>query len=214
MSKTRKILRILAKTYPEPETALTHESPFQLLVATILSAQCTDQRVNIITEKLFADYPTVWKMVTLPLPELEKYIRSAGLWQTKASNIKKTCQRLIEEHNGEVPADQRALMALPGVGRKTANVILANAFQIPAIAVDTHVLRVANRLGLANSKSPDHTEEQLMKIIPKKDWADAHHWLIFHGRKICKARKPLCHACPLRDLCPSSTALETDPQEE
>lgn len=204
MNSHKQILKILAKTYPNPTTELNHDSPFQLLIATILSAQCTDKRVNIITSKLFHDHPTLISMDTVPLKDLEEYIKTAGLWKSKAKNIKKTCRILMEKHHGEVPKTREELMELPGVGRKTANVVLANAFQIPTIAVDTHVQRVANRLGLVKSKNPVQTENQLMQVIPKQDWINAHHWLILHGRRVCKARTPLCHLCPLLEHCPSA----------
>ncbi len=205
MTRFPEILQILAATYPTAQTALNHDSPFQLLIATILSAQCTDERINIITRKLFSACPTVLEMDQLSISDLEDYIRSAGLWQTKAKNIKATCHKLIYTFEGSVPKTREELMLLPGVGRKTANVILANAFGIPAIAVDTHVHRVSNRLGLATAKKPEQTEIILMQHIPEQLWAKAHHWLIYHGRKICKARRPLCNNCPLNKLCPSAT---------
>lgn len=198
------ILDILESTYPDPTTELNHESPFQLLIATILSAQCTDERVNIITKEFFRDHPTVESMAQLRVEEIGDYIKSAGLWQTKARNIYATCRKILQEHNGQVPCTMEELTALPGVGRKTANVVLSVAFGIPAIAVDTHVFRVANRLGMAEANTPEQTEKQLMGTIPQEKWSDAHHWLIFHGRRVCKARKPLCDQCPLQHLCPSS----------
>ena len=195
------VLEILAENYPNPKTALEHETPFQLLIATILSAQCTDERVNIITRKLFAHHPTVESMHRLTTAELEAYIRTAGLWQTKVRNIKKTCEMIITQFDGAVPQTREELMQLPGVGRKTANVVLANAFNIPAFPVDTHVHRVANRLGLADSSTPVQTEQQLTAIVPEHLWKDVHHWLILHGRRICRARKPNCQECPLNHLC-------------
>lgn len=200
-NSVKQILQILAKSYPNPQTALKHSSPFQLLIATILSAQCTDKRVNIITRDLFAKYPTVEDFNCLSIIELEELIKTAGLWRTKAKNIKQACKLIIDDFNGIVPKTRTELMQLPGVGRKTANVILANAFGIPAFAVDTHVHRVANRLGLASSKNVENTERQLMAAIPQKLWIDAHHWLIFHGRNICKAKQPLCDKCPLSKVC-------------
>lgn len=202
MNKTEIMIGILSKTYPNPTTELEHDTPFQLLIATILSAQCTDKRVNIITKKLFANCPTVTDMAQLSISELEEYIKTAGLWKAKAKNIKMTCELLLTEFNGEIPKTREELMSLPGVGRKTANVVLSNAFRIPALAVDTHVHRVANRLGMVKSKNVDQTEKQLMEIIPKALWNDAHHWLILHGRRICKARNPLCQSCPLAEICP------------
>ncbi len=204
------IIDILNTTYPNPQTELNYDTPFQLLIATILSAQCTDERVNIITSKLFADHPTVEAIQQLPLPDLENYIRSAGLWQTKARNIKKTCDMLLDKFNGKVPRTRSELMLLPGVGRKTANVVLSNAFKIPAFAVDTHVHRVANRLGLAKSNNPDDTERQLTAIIPQQMWNDGHHWLILHGRRICNARQPKCDICPLAHLCMYALKRQSD----
>lgn len=195
------ILSLLSSMYPKPETALNHQNPFELLVATILSAQCTDERVNIITAKLFPAFPTAESLAEASFEEVAHYIKSAGLWQTKARNLIKTAQILVEKHDGKVPGTREELEELPGVGRKTANVVLANAFKIPAIAVDTHVFRVANRLGLAKASNVYQTELQLMEVIPKEDWIDAHHWLILHGRALCKARNPLCHECPLSDHC-------------
>lgn len=206
----REITAILKSMYPNAQTELEYRTPFQLLVATILSAQCTDQRVNMITRRLFQDHPSVEDIAQLSLGELEEYIRSAGLWQTKARSIKKTCQILIERHNGEVPKTREELMRLPGVGRKTANVVLANAFNLPAFAVDTHVHRVANRLGLASSKRPEQTEQQLMEAFPEHLWKDAHHWLIRHGRRVCHARKPQCERCALAHLCPSAPKPRSD----
>lgn len=197
----RKILSMLRTMYPNAATELHHSNPYELLVATILSAQSTDERVNIITKKLFPAFPTPHKLAQASFEELASYIKSAGLWQTKTRNLIKTAQILVNEHGGEVPQTREELESLPGVGRKTASVVLANAFQIPAIAVDTHVFRVANRLGLANAKNPYQTELQLMENIPQEDWIDAHHWLILHGRALCKARKPLCEKCPLNPHC-------------
>jgi len=198
------MIAILQSAYPNAQTELEYQTPFQLLIATMLSAQCTDQRVNMITRRLFQDHPTVSDMARLSISELEAYIRSAGLWQTKARNIKKACAILLDRFNGEVPQTRDELMQLPGVGRKTANVVLANAFNQPAFAVDTHVHRVANRLGLAKSKNPEQTEHQLMQVVPEPLWKDAHHWLILHGRRVCHARKPECDRCPLAHLCPSA----------
>lgn len=202
-TRVQAILRVLADTYPDPRPALHFASPFQLLIAVILSAQCTDERVNEITAALFRDCPTPETMADLSFSQLADYIRSGGLWNNKARNILNTSRRLLDEHGGSVPCTREELMALPGVGRKTANVVLANACGIPAIAVDTHVLRVSNRLGLADSRSPDKTERQLMERIPRSQWAEAHHWLIFHGRLVCQARKPRCRECVLSHLCPS-----------
>lgn len=195
------IIELLSKTDSKLTTMLNHDSPFQLLIATMLSAQCTDKRVNTITEELFADHPTVKDIDQLPLEQLEKYIKSAGLWRIKANNIKQTCRMLINDFHGEVPRTRDELMLLPGVGRKTANVVLANAFNIAAFPVDTHVHRVANRLGLADSKTSSETEFQLMHILPNDLWNDAHHWMLNHGRQVCRARNPQCNICSLADIC-------------
>lgn len=196
-----KVLSLLKAMYPRAVTALNHKNPSELLVATILSAQCTDERVNLITKDLFLAFPTAEDLAKASFDEVARYVRSAGLWQTKARNLIKTAQILVQEHGGEVPRSREELEALPGVGRKTANVVMANAFQIPAIAVDTHVFRVANRLGLAHASNPYQTELQLMELIPQEYWIDAHHWLILHGRALCKARNPLCDQCPLAPHC-------------
>ncbi|MDI9459340.1 endonuclease III [Candidatus Darwinibacter acetoxidans] len=208
----QEVLTILKSMYPNPTTALRHDSPFQLLVATILSAQCTDERVNMITQELFPAFPTPQALAAATFEEVAPYVRSAGLWRTKASNLIKTAQILVDKHDGEVPRIREELEALPGVGRKTANVVLANAFGIPAIAVDTHVFRVANRIGLSTASDVLETERQLMEAIPQEEWIDAHHWLILHGRALCKARKPLCGECPLQEHC--RYYLEQDRQQE
>lgn len=195
------ILAILAETYPDADCALEHENPFELLIATILSAQCTDARVNIITRRIFPVYKRPEDFLKLSQAEMEDLIRDCGLFRNKAANILATCRILVEQYGGEVPADREALESLPGVGRKTANVVLATAFGIPAIAVDTHVFRVANRLGLANAKDVWKTEQQLMKRIPEQQWAPAHHRLIHHGRQICSAQRPKCEVCPLQAHC-------------
>lgn len=196
-----KVLSILKSMYPKAVTALNHRNPYELLIATILSAQCTDERVNIITADLFPAFPTPERLAKATFDEVATLVKSAGLWQTKTRNLIKTAQILVEEHQGKVPSTREELEALPGVGRKTASVVLANAFQIPAIAVDTHVFRVANRIGLAEATNPYQTELQLMEAIPQEYWIDAHHWLILHGRALCKARNPLCHECPLQEHC-------------
>ncbi|OUM86079.1 MAG: endonuclease III [Bacillus thermozeamaize] len=199
--RTKKILNILEQTYPDAHCELNYRNPFELLIATILSAQSTDQRVNEVTAELFQKYPTPESFLTLSQEELAAEIRGIGLYRNKSKNILKTCRILVEEYNGQVPSDREALESLPGVGRKTANVVLSNAFGVPAIAVDTHVFRVANRLGLADSDDVRETEEQLMRRIPKTKWSQAHHWLIWHGRRICHARNPQCHRCPLLEVC-------------
>lgn len=200
-SHSSKILNILEKTYEGRTTALMFNNPFQLLVATILSAQSTDKQVNKLTDKLFEEYPTPGEMAKLTEDELAIKIKGCGLYKNKAKNIKKTINILLDTYNGNVPKEREDLMKLPGVGRKTANVVLANAFNIPALAVDTHVFRVANRLGLAKGKTPDEIEKQLTALIPQQKWAEAHHWLIWHGREICKAKNPLCKSCLLLKYC-------------
>ncbi len=201
--RTTQILLALEECYRGATSALEYRNPFELLIATILSAQTTDKQVNNITRELFKKYSTPQKIVTLTEEQLAEKIKGCGLYRNKAKNILKTCQKLIEDYNGIVPREREKLMQLPGVGRKTANVVLANAFGIPALAVDTHVGRVANRLKLAQGKKPQDVEEQLMTLIPQNKWNELHHWLIWHGRKICKAQKPLCAECPLNKLCPS-----------
>ncbi len=202
--RIQRILEILEDIYRNTETALNYESPFQLLAATMLAAQSTDVRVNIVTKPFFEDYPTARAISKLTVSEIESYIKTVGLYKTKARNLKKTATMLAMGFNdGDIPATRDALMALPGVGRKTANVVLSIAKGVPAIAVDTHVFRVSNRLGLAKASNVLDTEKQLMKNIPREKWSSAHHWLIWHGRKVCKARKPLCGSCDLKELCPS-----------
>lgn len=208
------ILRILEQMYPNPKTALNHDSPFQLLVATILSAQCTDERVNMITPQLFAAYPDAYALADATPDQVAELIKTAGLWQAKSKNLVAAAKILVEKHGGEVPSTREELEQLPGVGRKTANVVLANTFNIPAIAVDTHVFRVANRLGLAQGTTPLAVEKQLMEVIPQEKWRDAHHWLIYHGRQICHARKPNCEECPLKDHCQYYQELRTDSQKD
>lgn len=195
------ILLILAQTYPEATCELNYHTPFQLLIATILSAQTTDKKVNIVTSTLFADYPAPADFVTLSPEELEEKIKMIGLYHMKAKNILATCRILLSEYQGKVPQTMEELLKLPGVGRKTANVVLANAFSIPAFAVDTHVFRVSNRIGLAHSDNILEVEEQLKSNIPREQWIIAHHWLIWHGRRICLARNPRCNQCPLQDHC-------------
>jgi endonuclease III len=175
-----------------------------LLVSVILSAQCTDARVNLVTPALFAAYPTIESMARAQPSDVESYVKSCGLYATKAKNIVASSKRIVEAHGGAVPRTMDELIALPGVGRKTANVVLSVAFDQDAIAVDTHVFRVANRLGLVRAKTPRAVELQLMKVVPRSEWSDAHHWLIHHGRQICHARNPECARCPLVDLCPSA----------
>lgn len=197
------ILSLLADTYPDAHCELNYQTPFQLLIATILSAQTTDQKVNQVTATLFCDYPTAKDMLKLTPSELEAKIKSIGLYRTKTKNILAVCQTLLQNYNGEVPQTMEQLTQLPGVGRKTANVVLSNAFGIPAFPVDTHVQRVAGRLGLTKEKDPFKIEKDLTSLIPEKLWIDSHHRLIFHGRRLCKARKPQCGICPLALYCPT-----------
>ncbi len=199
-------LRILRELYPNAKPALEFRTPFELLIAVILSAQCTDVRVNIVTGRLFQYANTPEAITALGQEKLETAIHDCGFFRMKAKHILETCDILLQQYGGEVPADFEALQKLPGVGRKTANVVMSVAFHAPAIAVDTHVFRVANRLHLAVGKTPLEVEKGLQKAIPREDWSDAHHWLILHGRQLCKARKPLCGDCPLSPVCPSSMA--------
>ena len=197
----KEVINILLELYPDAKAELNYSSSFELLIATILSAQCTDVQVNKTTEKLFKDYKTPEDYLGLTEEELGEMIRSCGFYKTKSKNILATSKLIVENFNGQVPDTLEELITLPGVGRKTANVVLSNAFGKPAIAVDTHVFRVSNRIGLADSKNVLDTERDLMDNIDKKTWSKAHHLLIFHGRRICKARKPLCKNCPLTDYC-------------
>lgn len=186
---------------PEPKTELNYDSPFQLLIAVILSAQATDVGVNKATSRLFPDAPTAEAMLALGESGLTEYIKTIGLYRTKAKNVIATCRILVEQHGGEVPQRREALEALPGVGRKTANVVLNTAFGQPTIAVDTHIFRLGNRTGLAPGKNVVEVEQKLLRVTPKRFLRDAHHWLILHGRYICKARKPDCQRCCVIDLC-------------
>ncbi len=199
--RTEIILKKLEEMYPQADTELEFNSNYQLLVAVMLSAQCTDKRVNIVTKELFKEYGTAENMLRLSQDELEKKIFSCGFYKNKAKNILATSKILVEKYNGEVPADWEVLQTLPGVGRKTANVVAAVAFDIPAIAVDTHVFRVANRIGLAEGKDELQTELQLQKVIPKEMWLKAHHLIIWHGRRCCESRKPKCDECMINNEC-------------
>ena len=199
--KRGKIFSRLKKHNPEPTTELNYSSPFELLIAVILSAQATDKGVNKATEGLFKAANTPEKMLALKESGLKKHIKTIGLFNTKAKNIIKTCKLLIDEHNSQVPEERTALEALPGVGRKTANVILNTAFGHPTIAVDTHIFRVSNRTGIAPGKNVVEVEKRLLKFVPEQYKQDAHHWLILHGRYTCIARKPRCGSCVIEDLC-------------
>ena len=200
-AKRAEIFTRLAAANPSPTTELEYATPFQLLIAVILSAQATDKSVNLATRQLFTDAPTPQKMLALGEEGLMAYINRIGLYRTKAKNVIATCRLLIESHAGEVPRQREALEALPGVGRKTANVVLNTAFGEPTIAVDTHIFRVANRTGLGRGKTPLAVELKLLKSVPETYRQDAHHWLILHGRYICTARRPHCEICPITDLC-------------
>lgn len=194
------ILCVLRQTYPNARPELNFTNPYETLVATMLSAQCTDKQVNKVTPAVFRDFPDARAMAAIDEDTLYPYVKSCG-FKSKAHNIVAACRIICEKHGGEVPSTMEELTQLPGVGRKTANVVLANAFNIPSIAVDTHVFRVSNRLGLANADNVLDTEMQLRHAIPREDWSDAHHWLIWHGRRVCSARNPACDRCPLSALC-------------
>jgi len=199
----RRVIRHLAKHYADAECALNYESPFQLLIATILSAQCTDERVNIVTADLFAIYPTAHDLAQATQKQVEKIVKSAGFYRAKAKNIRNCAKQLVEKYEGEIPLELEALTALPGVGRKTGNVLLGTAFGIPSgVVVDTHVGRLSRRLGLTQETDPVKVEKELMGQLPKRDWIMFSHRLIHHGRRVCKARKPNCDDCGLVRWCP------------
>ena len=198
---TREILAELERLYPDAKPALHFDNPYQLLVAVILSAQCTDVKVNLVTPALFAAYPDAHALAAAEPEAVEPYIKTCGLYHNKARNLVMTGRMLVTQYGGEVPADHEKLTQLPGVGRKTANVVMSCAFGADAIAVDTHVFRVSNRLGLADANDVLKTEQQLMQNIPREKWSHAHHWIIFHGRRVCAARKPDCAHCTLSAWC-------------
>jgi endonuclease-3 len=201
--RAAQIMRRLKTAYPDARCALGYKSPLELLVATILSAQCTDTRVNIVTKDLFQKYPDAASFAVAKLPELERAIQSTGFFRNKAKNIKACCKELVESHGGALPRDIDAMVRLPGVGRKTANVVLGTAFGIPTgVVVDTHVGRLSQRLGLSRHKDPVRIERDLMAQLPRREWVDFSHRMIHHGRQICAARKPKCEICPLSDVCP------------
>ncbi len=202
-----KVLDKLEQMYPEAKAELSFSNPYEMLVATILSAQCTDRQVNKVTPAVFSRYPDPVSMAAADVNDLYPMVKSCG-FSTKASNIISACRIIRDIYGGEVPHTMEELTKLPGVGRKTANVVLSNAFGIPAFAVDTHVFRVCNRLGLCRADNVTETEKQMTRIIPKEKWGQAHHWLIWHGRRLCKARNPLCRDCELKDLCPYRKAAE------
>ncbi len=200
-ARTKKIVEILKETYPDAKCELNYETPLQLLVATVLSAQTTDKKVNEVTEGLFKDYPDLDAFLTITNDELEERIKQIGLYRNKSKNLILMFRQIKENFDGEVPKTMEGITSLAGAGRKTANVVLSNAFGVPSIAVDTHVFRVANRLGLADSDNVLEVEKQLQKELPKKEWTLMHHLLIFHGRRCCSARNPKCEECPLNHLC-------------
>ncbi|MCK4412474.1 MAG: endonuclease III [Candidatus Eisenbacteria sp.] len=203
----RRLIGRLRRCYPEARCTLDFTNPYQLLVATVLSAQCTDERVNRVTPAFFARLPDAGALAVAPVGQVETLIRSTGFFRNKAKNLKAAAQALVAEHRGQVPASLEALVALPGIGRKTANVILGNAFDTPGITVDTHVRRLAQRLGWTREQDPVKIEFDLMALIPRRDWTSASHLLIQHGRQICHARKPRCENCPLLTDCPTGRGL-------
>ena len=203
MTKAKKeaALARLEEMYPEAKAELVFSNPYEMMVATILSAQCTDKQVNKVTPAVFARYPDANAMAEAQVEDLYPMVKSCG-FKSKAGNIIAACRMIRDEHGGAVPDTMEELTKLPGVGRKTANVVLSNAFGIPAFAVDTHVFRVSNRLGLCKADTVEETERQMTRLIPREKWGQAHHWLIWHGRRVCKAQRPLCDECGLKELCP------------
>jgi endonuclease-3 len=201
-ARAKRILAELERAYPDAKIALTFRNPYQLLVATILSAQCTDERVNMVTPALFKKYPSARELARARTPSLEKEIRSTGFFRAKTRSLLGMARGLVERHGGEVPDDLEALQELPGIGLKTANVVLGNAFGRQALAVDTHVFRVTQRLGLARAEDPNELHDQLVTVLPRESLTQATHLLITHGRRTCVALKPRCAACPVRALCP------------
>ena len=210
--RTAAIIKRLKKAYPDAHCALVHSNAFELLIATILSAQCTDERVNIVTASLFRKYRGPQDYVDVSQEELEKDIHSTGFFRNKSKNIKAACERIIAEYGGEIPRSMDELLTLGGVARKTANVVLGNAFGIASgVVVDTHVARLSQRLGLTTATAAEKIEEDLIELVPKKHWIMFPHWMIFHGRQICNARKPKCRECVLADLCPSFPIFTGEP---
>jgi endonuclease-3 len=208
------VLARLKREYPDAHTELDYATPLQLLEATILSAQCTDKRVNMVTPLLFKMYPTAAALADAPAEKLEEIIKSTGFFRNKTKSLIGLGKALVELHNGEVPDSMEALVKLPGVGRKTANVVLGNAFlRNEGVVVDTHVARVSHRLGLTRETDPVKIEQDLMPLFPREDWALLSHLLIFHGRRVCEARKPKCEICVLNDICPSSTVTATTAED-
>lgn len=213
VERHREILARLRRMYPDARPELHFSNPYETLVATMLSAQSTDKQVNKVTPKVFADFPTVEAMAAVTPEILLPYVRSCG-FQSKAANIVQAARDIVDRFGGKVPGTREELTSLRGVGRKTANVVLANAFGVPAMAVDTHVFCVSNRLGLAHATTVEKTEEQLMKAIPRQQWNEAHHWLIFHGRRVCKAQRPRCLECALLDVCENPQAKVSDEEKK
>jgi endonuclease-3 len=202
-ARLKEIIAALNRTYPEAHCELDHRSPLELLIATILSAQCTDKRVNLVTQELFKKYRSAADYANAPLAELEQAIKSTGFFRNKAKNIQAACRKLVERHNGQIPRTMDELTQLDGVGRKTANVVLGNAFGINVgVVVDTHVTRLSQRLGLTKQKDPGKIEGDLMTLVPQKQWTLFSHWLIWHGRRRCAARNPDCEGCEINKLCP------------
>ena len=202
-ARMQKIIDILYETYPNSKCSLEHRSPFQLLISTMLSAQCTDERVNMVTPKLFEHYPTAESMASARVEHLAELVRSTRFFNNKSRNMSSCAQTLMQEHEGEVPAELDALVKLPGVGRKTANVVLGTGFHIPGLVVDTHVIRISNLLNMTNQKDAVKIEMELQKIIEKEHWVMFTHLIIDHGRAVCIARRPQCHICVLAEFCPS-----------
>ncbi|MEQ1604612.1 MAG: endonuclease III [Pyrinomonadaceae bacterium] len=206
--RTLEVIKRLRKAYPDAHCALNHTNPFELLIATILSAQCTDARVNIVTADLFRKYRSPADFLKVPQSELEHDIHSTGFFRNKAKNIQAACTRIIEVYKGEIPRTMDELLTLGGVARKTANVVMGNGFGIASgVVVDTHVSRISQLLGLTNSKTPEKIEQDLSRLIPKKDWVMFPHWMIFHGRQVCIARRPKCGECVLNNICPSAVQV-------
>ena len=202
--RIKNIWPILKKTYPDAKTALRFANPLELLIATILSAQCTDVRVNMVTKDLFKKYKTPRDWMKADIKQIEQDIKSTGFYRNKALNIKKTCTAIAEKFGGEVPGNMEKLLELPGVGRKTANVLLGNAFDMPGVVCDTHVIRLSRRLELSDNRDPVKLEFDLMEIVPKKNWTMFSHLLVFHGRNVCKARRPDCPNCAVAEYCPAA----------
>lgn len=211
--RARKINKVLGEVFPNAKCELDFKNPLELLVATVLSAQCTDKRVNQVTPALFKKYPTAEKLASAPRVDLEEAIKSTGFYRNKAASIHGLASAILEKHNGKVPGDLESLVKLPGVGRKTANVVLGNAFDVPGITVDTHVGRIARRLGWTTNTDPVKVEYDLMELFEPKDWVMLNHRLIFFGRRICHSRKPACGACPVAKLCPSFGEGPTNKEE-